>query len=31
MLGFSGMIHGNFITGKGPIAALTSLDWHQKF
>eukprot|EP00960_Hanusia_phi_P031433 749283-Hanusia_phi.AAC.3 len=31
MLGFSGMIHGSFITGKGPINALLTLDWHQKF
>jgi light-harvesting complex I chlorophyll a/b binding protein 4 len=27
MLGFSGIIHGAFITGKGPIAALTSLSY----
>jgi len=27
MLGFSGMIHGAFITGKGPIAGLTSLEY----
>ena len=31
MLGFAGIIHGAFITGKGPIGTLTSLDWHQKF
>ena len=31
MLGFAGIIHGAFITGKGPISTLTSLDWHQKF
>eukprot|EP00961_Rhodomonas_salina_P216521 2924804-Rhodomonas_salina.2 len=31
MLGFGGMIHGCFITGKGPIGALTSMDWHQSF
>eukprot|EP00285_Hemiselmis_virescens_P016029 CAMPEP_0173380498 /NCGR_PEP_ID=MMETSP1356-20130122/3161_1 /TAXON_ID=77927 ORGANISM="Hemiselmis virescens, Strain PCC157" /NCGR_SAMPLE_ID=MMETSP1356 /ASSEMBLY_ACC=CAM_ASM_000847 /LENGTH=217 /DNA_ID=CAMNT_0014334107 /DNA_START=60 /DNA_END=713 /DNA_ORIENTATION=+ len=27
MLGFSGMIHGCFITGKGPLAVLTSLEY----
>ena len=27
MLGFAGIIHGAFITGKGPIAALTSLSY----
>ena len=31
MLGFAGIIHGAFITGKGPIGTLTSLDWHQQF